>query len=74
MDNQSEKPTDSNPLERVVILLMIINVIYWCFSEVYIHDGSIITGAIYGVIASFLSLAFGALIAYEIKRSKTIQH
>jgi hypothetical protein len=68
MDNETKKQTVSNPLERVVIWLMILNVVYWVFSEVYIHNGGILDGVIYGVIASFLSLGLGFLIGHALKR------
>ena len=61
-------PTDSNPVEAVVILLIILNIAYWAFSEVYIHNGQVLEGIIYGVITSALSLGFGCLLGHALKK------
>ena len=58
-------------LKLVVILLMILNVIYYALSEVYIHDGEVFEGFVYGLITSFLSLAFGVVIGSALKINLT---
>lgn len=68
MDKLNEQPTVSDPLEHVVMLLMILNVAYWAFSEVYIHNGDVYEGIIYGVITSILSLAFGVFLGNALRR------
>ena len=68
MTEQAKEPTVSNPVEAVVILLMILNVVYWALSEVYIHNGEILEGIIYGVLTSALSLGFGFLLGHTLRK------
>jgi len=37
---------------NLILLLFIINALYWGFSEVYIHGGTFISGFIQGVLVS----------------------
>jgi len=46
----------------ILIALIVVNVTYWGWSELYIHDGSFYIGALKGLVSSVLCGGVGFLI------------